>query len=256
MDVHRFDNWRIVVMRHAVRPALIFSLTIFGYWGTCFAESSATGRPVVVELFTSQGCSSCPPADALLGELARQPNVIALGFHVDYWDSIGWRDRYSIPLATQRQRHYVDELRLSSAFTPQVVINGRRSFVGSDRQRIVAAIAEAPDGVPIEAVVAHGELVISLPDNGDHRNDDVNLVAYLAQATTQVGSGENSGRTLTEFNIVRQFLRVGVWNGKISTFRVPLNSFPSDANRVAVLVQQGNQGSIAAAVTASLPSPN
>jgi hypothetical protein len=235
--------------------ALVLSVPTFGYWSNCFAQSPATGRPVVVELFTSQGCSSCPPADALLGELSRQQNVVALGFHVDYWDSLGWRDRYSIPEATQRQRRYVDELRLSSAFTPQVVINGRRSFVGSDRQRIVAAIAEAPDSIPIEAAVAHDELVISLPDGGDHRNDDVNLVAYLAQATTQVGRGENSGRTLTEVNLVRQFRRLGVWKGKISTFRVPLNSLPSDANRVAVLVQQGNQGAIAAAVTASLPNP-
>jgi hypothetical protein len=232
--------------------ALITAVPTLGCGSKCLAQAPATGRLVVVELFTSQGCSSCPPADAVLGELATRPNVIALGFHVDYWDSIGWRDRYSMPEATERQRRYVEALRLSSAFTPQVVIDGRRSFVGSDRQRIVAAIAEAPRSISIEVAVVHEELVVSLPEGGDHHHYDVNLVAYVPQATTQVGRGENSGRTLTEFNIVRQFRRLGIWEGKSTSFRVPLVTFPSDANRVAILVQQGNQGPIAGAVASSL----
>jgi hypothetical protein len=225
---------------------------MLGHWNPSFAQAPAPGPPVIVELFTSQGCSSCPPADALLGELANQRNVIALGFHVDYWDDIGWRDRYSMPEATERQRGYVAALRLSSAFTPQVVIDGLHSFVGSDRQRIAAAIAAAPGKIPIEATVAAGELVIVLPASSDAYRYDVNLVAYFPQATTQVGRGENSGRTLTDFNIVRQVRRVGTWNGKMNTFRVPLNSFPSDATRVAVLIQQSSQGAIAGAVVASL----
>jgi len=238
--------------RSTGRLVLMFAAVALGHWNLSFAQVPAPGPPVIVELFTSQGCSSCPPADALLGELAKQRNVIALGFHVDYWDGIGWRDRYSMPEATERQRGYVAALQLSSAFTPQVVIDGHHSFVGSDRQRIAAAIAAAPGKILIDAVVASGELVISLPASGDSHHYDVNLVAYFPQATTQVGRGENSGRTLTEFNIVRQFRRVGAWDGKISTFRVPLESFPSDANRVAVLVQQASQGVIAGAVVASL----
>jgi hypothetical protein len=120
--------------------ALMVAGPAMGYWSQWWAEPPAGAGPVVVELFTSQGCSSCPPADALLGEFAKQQNVIALAYHVDYWDGIGWRDRYSMPEATVRQRRYVESLRQSSAFTPQAVIGGSRSFVGSDRPGIVAAI--------------------------------------------------------------------------------------------------------------------
>jgi len=220
--------------------------------GPCMAQPASTARPVVVELYTSQGCSSCPPADRLLGELAGLPNVVALAFHVDYWDSIGWRDRFSIPEAVQRQRGYVGTLGLSSAFTPQVVIDGRGSFVGSDRRRIVAALAETLDTIPIAADVADGELIVTLPERKDRSGYDVNLVSYLPEASTAVGRGENSGRTLTEFNIVRQFRRLGVWEGQQRVFRVPLASFPSDATRVAVLLQRSQQGPIAGSVIAAL----
>jgi hypothetical protein len=232
--------------------ALMFVMLAVGPAGKCKAQSRSTARPVVVELYTSQGCSSCPPADALLGELARLPNVIALAFHVDYWDSIGWRDRFSVPEAVQRQLRYVDTLGLSSAFTPQVVVDGRSSFVGSDRRRIVAALAETLDTIPIEADVAHGELTVTLPERRDQSGYDVNLVAYLPEASTPVGRGENSGRTLAEFNIVRQFRRLGVWNGEKNMIRVPLDSFPAEATRIAILLQRSQQGPIAGSVIAAL----
>ena len=113
------------------------------------AQSNSPRGPAVVELYTSQGCSSCPPADALLGELSQMPNVLALAFHVDYWDSIGWRDHFALPTAVRRQQQYVETLGLSSAFTPQVVVDGRSSFVGSDKRRILAAIAEPLNTIPI-----------------------------------------------------------------------------------------------------------
>jgi hypothetical protein len=232
--------------------ALVFALLTVGPAGKCRAQSRSAARPVVVELFTSQGCSSCPPADALMGELARLPNVIALAFHVDYWDSIGWRDRFSIPEAVQRQLRYVDNLGLSSAFTPQIVIDGRNSFVGSDRRRIVAALAETLDAIPIAAEVAHGELTVTLPERPGQSGYDVNLVAYLPEASTSVGRGENSGRTLAEFNIVRQFRRLGVWNGEKNMIRVPLDSFPAEATRIAILLQRSQQGPIAGSVVAAL----
>jgi len=209
-------------------------------------------RPVVVELYTSQGCSSCPPADALLGELAGASNVIALAFHVDYWDSIGWRDRFSMPEATQRQRGYVERLNLSTAFTPQAVIDGRESFVGSDRRRIMAALAAAPEAIPVTLDIARGELNVLIAEASDRGAFDVNLVAYLPQASTAIGRGENSGRTLAEFNIVRQFRRLGTWTGHQSAFQVPLASFPPDATRVAVLIQRQGQGSIEGAVAGPL----
>ncbi|MDP9008985.1 MAG: DUF1223 domain-containing protein [Pseudomonadota bacterium] len=216
------------------------------------AQTATPGKPVVVELFTSQGCSSCPPADALLGELTRLPNVIALAFHVDYWDSIGWRDRYEIPTAAKRQVRYVDTLNLSSAFTPQVVIDGKASYVGSDRRRILSAVAERQEDVPVVIEVSPTELSISLPERPTQGTYDVNVVAYLSEATTAIGRGENSGRTLTEFNIVREFRRVAAWDGKPNTLRLPLASFPADATQVAVLLQRSNQGGIIGSAVATL----
>jgi hypothetical protein len=216
------------------------------------AQSNSPRGPVVVELYTSQGCSSCPPADALLGELSQMPNVLALAFHVDYWDSIGWRDHFALPTAVRRQQQYVETLGLSSAFTPQVVVDGRSSFVGSDKRRILAAIAEPLNTIPISVEVARGVLTVSVPERQDRERYDVNLIAYLPQADTNVERGENSGRTLREFNIVRQFRSLGVWNGRESVFRAPVDSLPADATRVAVVLQRDQQGPIVGSATALL----
>ena len=216
------------------------------------AQSSSPRGPAVVELYTSQGCSSCPPADSLLGVLSQMPNVLALAFHVDYWDSIGWRDHFALPIARERQRRYVETLGLSSAFTPQVVVDGRSSFVGSDKPRILAAMAEPLITIPILIDVARGELIVTVPEGSDQGRYDVNLIAYLPQAATNVGRGENSGRTLREFNIVRQFRTLGVWNGQQSVFRAAVNSFPADATRVAVLLQRNQQGPIVGSAMALL----
>lgn len=238
-----------VLSRYAAILVLASAMPAQAIWDQALAD--ATTRPVVVELFTSQGCSSCPPADALLGELLLKSNVIALGFHVDYWDGIGWHDRFSMSEATERQRRYAQSLNLSSAFTPQVVINGRRSIVGSDRQGLTEAIAET-SVLAINAIVVQENLVITLPDKGDRYHRDVFAVAYLPQATTNVRAGENSGKTLTEFNVVRQIRQVGIWDGKAGTFQIPVKSFPSDASQVAVLIQQANEGGIFAAATVSI----
>ena len=216
------------------------------------AQSSSPRGPTVVELYTSQGCSSCPPADALLGVLSQMPNVLALAFHVDYWDSIGWRDHFALPMARERQRRYVETLGLSSAFTPQMVVDGRSSFVGSDKPRILAAMAEPLITIPILIDVARGELIVTVPERPDQGRYDVNLIAYLPEAATNVGRGENSGRTLQEFNIVRQFRTLGVWNGQESVFRAAVNSFPADATRVAVLLQRNQQGPIVGSAMALL----
>src|SRR5271154_3831101 len=149
-------------VKHAALPALIGMAVGLAAAGNLQAQSNSPRGPAVVELFTSQGCSSCPPADALLGELSQTPNVIALAFHVDYWDSIGWRDQFAIPNAVERQRRYVESLGLSSAFTPQVVVDGRGSFVGSDKRRILGAISEPFNTIPINVEVARGELTVKV----------------------------------------------------------------------------------------------
>ena len=216
------------------------------------AQSNSPRGAAVVELYTSQGCSSCPPADALSGELSQMPNVLALAFHVDYWDNIGWRDHFALPTAVRRQQQYVETLGLSSAFTPQVVVDGRSSFVGSDKRRILAEIAEPLNTILISVEVAREVLTVSVPERQDRERYEVNLIAYLPQADTNVERGENSGRTLREFNIVRQFRSLGVWNGRESVFRAPVDSFPADATRVAVLLQRDQQGPIVGSATALL----
>ena len=200
----------MTLSKRAAVLALICMALELGSAGDLRAQSSSPRGPVVVELYTSQGCSSCPPADALLGELSQMPNVLALAFHVDYWDSIGWRDHFALPTAVRRQQQYVETLGLSSAFTPQVVVDGRSSFVGSDKRRILAAIAEPLNTIPISVEVARGVLTVSVPERQDRERYDVNLIAYLPQADTNVERGENSGKTLREFNIVRQFRSLGV----------------------------------------------
>jgi hypothetical protein len=241
-----------LLIKRAALLALVFTGLEIGPAGNLRAQSSSPRRPAVVELYTSQGCSSCPPADTLLGELSQMPSVLALSFHVDYWDSLGWRDHFALAMARERQRGYVETLGLSSAFTPQVVVDGRSSFVGSDKRRILAAMAEPRNTIPIIVEVARGELTVTVPERQDRERYDVNLIAYLPQATTNIGRGENSGRTLTEFNIVRQFRSLGVWNGKESVFRAPVDSFPGDATRVAVLLQRVQQGPIVGSGTALL----
>jgi hypothetical protein len=124
--------------------------------------------------------------------------------------------------------------------------------VGSDKPRILAATAEPLNTIPIIVDVARGELTVTVPERPDQERYDVNLIAYLPQAATNVGRGENSGRTLREFNIVRQFRSLGVWNGRERVFRAPVDSFPGDATRVAVLLQRAQQGPIVGSATALL----
>jgi len=239
-------------MRRTPLLVLLIGCMQLGLDGAVQAQPGSATRPVVVELYTSQGCSSCPPADALLGELARMPNVTALAFHVDYWDGIGWQDRFSIPEAVQRQHRYVETLGLSYAFTPQTVIDGRRSLVGSDRTRILAAMAEPLKSIPITIEITGGELAVTLPDWPNRGAYDVNVAAYRPEASTRIGGGENSGRALNEFNIVRQFRSLGAWDGQRRVFHAPVDSFPPDATRVAVLLQLTHQGPIAGSAVAAL----
>jgi hypothetical protein len=216
------------------------------------ASAWATTRPAVVELYTSEGCSSCPPADALLGEIAAQPGVLALAFHVDYWDDLGWSDKFALPYAVQRQRRYAQALRLSSVFTPQVVIDGTISVTGSDRGAITAAIKSPRDGIPIEISGQGHDLTIALSHAKESTAADVLLIAYLPQAVTAIGRGENSGRTLREFNIVRATYALGTWIGDAKTFTIPTSSLPKEATAVAVLVQEWNQHRILGAATTHL----
>jgi hypothetical protein len=220
------------------------------------AATPAAIRPIVVELYTSQGCSSCPPADALLGELKSRPNVLALAFHVTYWDSLGWADRFASPYADQRQSRYARALNLSSVFTPQVIIDGRQSFVGSDRAAILPAIGTAAPGVDISIRTSGTELQIDVAAAASPASKapgDVLLLALLPEAQTAIGRGENGGRRLREFNIVRASFALGAWDGSARHYALTRTSLPADTALVAVVLQQANQGAVLGAATYALP---
>jgi hypothetical protein len=218
----------------------------------CNRAVNAQPRPAVVELFTSEGCSSCPPAEAYLGELAQRRDVIALAFHVDYWDDLGWRDQFGLAEAVQRQRTYAKTLRRSSAYTPQVVIDGQADYVGSDRASIGESLAAHRDGVAIALSVRGGQVLIDLAAQTNVAASDIVLVAYRRQAVSAIARGENAGRTLAEFNIVRVIRTLGQWDGKAQQFQTGVDSFPADATDVAALVQPVGQGHIIGAAVRTL----
>ncbi len=185
---------------------------------------------------------------AYLGELAERRDVIALAFHVDYWDDLGWRDRFGLTEAVQRQSMYAKTLRRSSAYTPQVVIDGQADYVGSDRASIGRSLAAHRDGVAIALSVRDGQVLIDLAAQTNVAASDIVLVAYRRQAVSAIGRGENAGRTLTEFNIVRVIRTLGQWDGRAQQFQTGVDSFPADATDVAALVQPVGQAPIIGAV--------
>src|SRR5258708_39619426 len=218
----------------------------------CNRAVNAQPCPAGVALFTSEGGSPCPPAEAYLGELAERRDVLALAYHVDYWDDLGWRDRFGLTEAVQRQSLYAKTLRRSSAYTPQVVIDGQADYVGSDRASIGKSLAAQRDGVAIALSVRDGQVLIDLAAQANVAASDIVLVAYRRQAVSAIGRGENAGRTLTEFNIVRVIRTLGQWDGRAQQFQARVDSFPTDATDVAALVQPVGQGHIIGATVRPL----
>jgi hypothetical protein len=205
----------------------------------------AQSRPTVIELFTSQGCSSCPPADAYLGTLSERADVLALAFHVDYWNSPEWQDRFALAVATTRQERYVRNLGKSGAYTPQFIVDGRTELRGSHAQADTPALAEQQGGVALSLLEEGGVLHVDVAAASGHSGaSEVILVSYLAHASTRVAAGENGGRTLEDFNAVRSLRVLGSWRGEAGHFDVPRASLPADATAVAVLVQVAGQGPI------------
>ena len=216
------------------------------------AQAGGTGvrRPVVMELFTSQGCSSCPPADAVVAGLVRdRADVLALTFHVTYWNNLGWRDPFSFPGATERQRRYVAASVSPNVYTPAMVVDGRQDVVGSDRPAVLAALARAQAGadaaIPVGVSRTAGGLAITLGDGAGAAagaqpgRGTVLLVGYDREHRTQVGRGENGGRTLVEANVVRSIAPVGTWTGR----SLRLDVAAPAGEEVAVIVQ-GDEGRI------------
>ena len=219
------------------------------------AAHSQQKPPVVVELFTSQGCSSCPPADNFLGDLAKRPDVLALAFHVDYWDYIGWKDPYAFHEATERQRKYSRNFSLSYIYTPQMVVNGVTQGVGSDRIDIDALITKAAAhsvARPSFSLDRKGDGLVVRVGAGETKGPaTVWLACYDREQVTKVLRGENGGSTLTNYHVVREFESLGTWKGPAVELSVPdeeVAEFMNEPNRgIAVLLQVEGTGQILAA---------
>jgi hypothetical protein len=207
------------------------------------AAAQDTNGPVVVELFTSQGCSSCPPANANLAALADRPNVLALSFGVTYWDYLGWKDSFAQPAFTDRQRAYERPLGHDGPFTPQIVVDGSADTVGNERSEIEKLIAASHRAPAPRLHLAANTLTI---DAAPARAADVWLVRYDPRIeNVPVSRGENAGRTLPHKNVVRSLTRIGTWNGAAASFPIPQDEPGLDT---AILLQAPNGGAILAAV--------
>lgn len=202
--------------------------------------------PVVVELFTSQGCSSCPPADELLRKLAERHDVIALALHVDYWDYIGWKDGFALPHHTRRQKGYAKAAGRRMIYTPQMIIDGTDHVVGNHPMDVAELIAQhdgRPRAVTLDVTPREGGHVVVLRSTEGTTGDlRILLVDYEPDATVEILRGENAGRTLTYANIVRGWEELGRWDGD-GEYRA---EFESDGS-AAVLVQTADFGPILAA---------
>jgi hypothetical protein len=195
----------------------------------------AAERPVVVELFTSQGCSSCPPANAYLNEMSQgRRDVLALAFHVTYWDRLGWKDPFSMAAATDRQAVYGRRFG-DGSYTPEIVVDGATGMVGSDRDAVEPAIENAKRNGSTAAAVnvtRNGEQV-AIEVGAGTGSGRILLIGFDHEHTTAIGRGENSGRTLTEANVVRSIRSVGQWSGAA----LRLNERFPEGQDVAVVLQ-------------------
>jgi hypothetical protein len=220
--------------------ALFFGL-LLSVAAIFFTPAHAAETKAVVELFTSQGCSSCKAADAYLDQLAEQPGVLVLSYHVDYWDYLGWRDTFSRPENTERQRDYAEILGTRRIYTPQIVVNGMVGLVGSDRQAVEAAIAEAELPVPVSMGWKAGTLKIevgSLQFPG-RRTTTIRLVLFASEARVEITRGENAGSTISYRNVVRAVRPIGMWDGAPVKITLPAKELMGDGvDGCAVLVQE------------------
>lgn len=234
------------------RAVLIGGATLAGAALWASRRDCATAgepAPLAIELFTSQGCSSCPPADLHLGKLAQRPDIVALSFHVDYWDYIGWKDRFAAQEMTDRQRVYARVLKQRYVYTPEMVVDGAAHEPGVQNAPIDALLADARRRLPERATpelarAADGALSITLtPFKVSGAPADIVVAVYDRRHSTPVHEGENNGRTLENFNVVRHIDVLAKWDGSGARWTLPADSFKPEQG-VAVLVQQADQGQI------------
>jgi hypothetical protein len=226
---------------------------------------AAAAPKALLELFTSQGCSSCPPADKLLGELAKDKSLVALSLPIDIWDYLGWKDTLALPAHTARQRAYAKMRGDRQIYTPQIVVNGSMDALGSDRAAIEHVIAKTDSNplimsVPVLLSRAGSDLTVGVKAvPGEKAKGEVWLLPVASAIAVSIGRGENRGRTITYHNVVRAWHKLGDFAGTDVTWRVPLSEILTGrADSAAVLVQEGTRaepGIILGAAITKIASP-
>jgi hypothetical protein len=223
------------------------------------AEAGGGKRPVVVELFTSQGCSSCPPADALLGRLTDRKDVLAMSLPITYWDMMGWKDTLASEANTHRQKSYSEIMGHGGVYTPQMIVDGVSDIIGSREAAVETAIALREgdmDAVPVLLHATRQEIHVTVGPASNHEGPDATIWMFriLGKATVAIGAGENQGRTVTYRNIVRDMKAIGLWKGPAVSLDLPRQDgmdAPHDA--LAVVVQQNGYGRIIGAAIIGHP---
>jgi hypothetical protein len=200
----------------------------------------------LLELFTSQGCSSCPAADKLLGEFANDPSLVALSVPIDYWDYLGWKDTLANPAHSARQRAYARVRGDRQVYTPQIVVNGSMHVLGSDRaaiERVIAQTNQKPSimSLPVLLSVGGGNLSVKVASSqNENLGGEVWLCPLTKAVPVSIGRGENRGRTIVYHNVVRRWLKLGDWTGTSATWNVPMSDIKTDdIDAAAVMVQEG-----------------
>jgi len=226
--------------------AAIFTLATLAVTAAGGAGAQSRPSPAVVELFTSQGCSSCPPADAVLADIAKRGDVIALALHVDYWDYIGWKDTFGDPAFAARQRSYAQVAGEGMVYTPQMIVNGGEELVGTDSGKL-RRLLKAPADAAADLTVTRDGATLAVRATASRPLPDgtlVQLVRYIPTAAVSIERGENSGRTITYTNIVTSWQTIGHWDG-----RAPLSlDVPAKGDLPAVIIiQKPGPGAVLAA---------
>ena len=233
---------------------LAFGATVACAQGVAQGVAQSGSKPVL-ELFTSQGCSSCPPADVLLKTYAERSDVIALSMPVDYWDHLGWKDTMASPRNTARQKAYARSLATGNIYTPQVVINGAEETVGSNKPAIEKAIASSSRAIAASRIEIAGNAqgnkvtveVGSAGQGAPAQSATIWLAIVEPRVDVEIKHGENRGRKLTYYNVVRGMTPVGMWSGKPVTLELPQGAEMQAGKKCAVLLQSGDAGRILAA---------
>ncbi|MDV3252310.1 DUF1223 domain-containing protein [Devosia sp. BK] len=219
---------------------------------SAMAETLHITPKAVVELFTSQGCSSCPPADAMLTALADRDDVVALAYHVDYWDYVGWKDTFAQEAFSDRQRAYAKSWGSSRIYTPQMVVNGAKAVVGSRRHDVQQAVERASLPLAVDLTLSGDMLKVAVPPKADLSDAVVWLVTFKNRADVKIETGDNAGKSMVYTQVVTGRQVLGMWESESGAeLKIPLGEVLGDANTgIAIVVQQergGMPGSILAA---------